>query len=309
MQHPEFEEGSYTTHRPIRAPSYAKLALAVIRVGKRIQRASRFSKQWPRATSPPTGHSLRRFLSSRADKWQNCCPRSLLYIAAAALAARGANVVIEDFSGPVDAFFLDDGTAAGLPSSGNSALEKVDDGLRLNYDVARNGPFGAALMGKIWGGYRDLSNASHIRLTYRVEAASSLPGHAALGVVLLDGRACSLAPHCSAGVGLALTDYLSSGNLILDDDAGGWRTLEIDLCGEANPYAPFFGLDREGRSLDPATVQGWRLGIVVDSLAGFGNAATSGWATTTPTRTTSSTRRRAGPSGRWPRGMMWVSRR
>ena len=48
----------------------------------------------------------------------------------------------------------------------------------------------------------------------------------------------------------------------------------IDLCGEANPYAPFFGLDREGRSLDPATVQGWRLGVVVDSLAGFGNAAT-----------------------------------
>ena len=95
--------------------------------------------------------------------------QSLLYlVAAAALAARGA-IVIEDFSGPVDAFFLDDGTAAGLSSSGDSALEKVDDGLRLNYDVARNGPFGAALMGKIWGGYRDLSNASHIRLTYRVE--------------------------------------------------------------------------------------------------------------------------------------------
>ena len=67
--------------------------------------------------------------------------QSLLYIAAAALAARGANVVIEDFSGPVDAFFLDDGTAAGLPSSGNSALEKVDDGLRLNYDVARSGVY------------------------------------------------------------------------------------------------------------------------------------------------------------------------
>ena len=94
--------------------------------------------------------------------------QSLLCIVAAALAARGA-IVIEDFSGPVDAFFLDDGTAAGLPSSGNSALEKVDDGLLLNYDVARNGPFGAALLGKIWGGYRDLSNASHIRLTYRVE--------------------------------------------------------------------------------------------------------------------------------------------
>ena len=45
-------------------------------------------------------------------------------------------------------------------------------------------------------------------------------------------------------------------------------------AGEANPYAPFFGLDREGRSLDPATIQGWRLGIVVDSLAGMGNAAT-----------------------------------
>ena len=81
--------------------------------------------------------------------------QSLLWlIAAAALAER---VVIEDFAGPVDAFFLDDGSAAGLPSSGNSVLEKVDDGLRLNYDVARNGPFGAALMGKIWGGYRDLS--------------------------------------------------------------------------------------------------------------------------------------------------------
>ena len=73
--------------------------------------------------------------------------QSLLWlIAAAALAER---VVIEDFAGPVDAFFLDDGTAAGLPSSGNSALEKVEDGLRLNYDVARNGPFGAALLGKI----------------------------------------------------------------------------------------------------------------------------------------------------------------
>ena len=159
--------------------------------------------------------------------------QSLLWPIAAALAARGA-IIIEDFSGPVDAFFLDDGSAAGLPSSGNSALEKVDDGLRLNYDVTRNGPFGAALLGKVWGGYRDLSNASHIRLTYRierrrnqfnrgrrwcgvasvfpagVETASSLPGHAALGVVLLDGRACGLAPHCSAGVGLALTDYLSS---------------------------------------------------------------------------------------------------
>ena len=109
-----------------------------------------------------------------------------------------------------------------------------------------------------------------------VETASSLPGRATLGVVLLDGKACGLAPHCSAGVGLALTDYLASGNVVLDDvdDAGGWRTLEIDLCGEANPYAPFFGLDREGRSLDPATIQGWRLGIVVDSLAGMGNAAT-----------------------------------
>ncbi len=61
--------------------------------------------------------------------------QSLLWLAAAALAARGrGSVVIEDFSDPVDAFFLDDGTAAGLPSSGNSALEKVDDGLRLNYD-------------------------------------------------------------------------------------------------------------------------------------------------------------------------------
>ena len=94
--------------------------------------------------------------------------QSLLCIVAAALAARGA-IVIEDFSGPVDAFFLDDGTAAGLSSSGDSALEKVDDGLRLNYDVARHGPFGAALLGKIWGGYRDLSNASSIRLTYRVD--------------------------------------------------------------------------------------------------------------------------------------------
>ena len=120
----------------------------------------------------------------------------------------GDALIIEDFAGPADAFFLDDGSAAGLPSSGDSALEKVDDGLRLNYDVARNGPFGAALMGKIWDGYHDLSNASSIRLTYRVEAASSLPGHAALGVVLLDGKACGLAPHCSAGVGLALTDYL-----------------------------------------------------------------------------------------------------
>ena len=116
----------------------------------------------------------------------------------------GDALIIEDFSGPVDAFFLDDGSAAGLPPSGNSALEKVDDGLRLRYDVARNGPFGAALMGKIWGGYRDLSNASHIRLTYRVEAASSLPGRATLGVVLLDGKACGLAPHCSQGIGFAL---------------------------------------------------------------------------------------------------------
>ena len=97
--------------------------------------------------------------------------QSLLWPIAAALAARGA-IIIEDFSGPVDAFFLDDGSAAGLPSSGNSALEKVDDGLRLNYDVTRNGPFGAALLGKVWGGYRDLSNASSIRLTYRVEGSS-----------------------------------------------------------------------------------------------------------------------------------------
>ena len=52
--------------------------------------------------------------------------QSLLCTVAAALAARGA-IVIEDFSGPVDAFFLDDGTAAGLPSSGNSALENVDE--------------------------------------------------------------------------------------------------------------------------------------------------------------------------------------
>lgn len=122
--------------------------------------------------------------------------QSLLWlIAAAALSARGATasganeathvVMIEDFSGPVDAFFLDDGTAAGLPSSGDSALEKTDDGLRLRYDVARNGPFAIATLGKIWDGYHDLSNASSIRLTYRVEAASSLPGHATLGVVLL----------------------------------------------------------------------------------------------------------------------------
>ena len=94
--------------------------------------------------------------------------QSLLWLIAAALAARGsANIIVEDFTGPVDAFFLDDGTAAGLSSSGNSALEKMDDGLRLNYDVARNGPFGAALLGKIWGGYRDLSNASSIRLTWK----------------------------------------------------------------------------------------------------------------------------------------------
>ena len=97
----------------------------------------------------------------RRRKMAKRISQSLLWlIAAAALAER---VVIEDFAGPVDAFFLDDGTAAGLPSSGNSALEKVEDGLRLNYDVARNGPFGAALLGKIWDGYRDLSNASSIR--------------------------------------------------------------------------------------------------------------------------------------------------
>ena len=65
--------------------------------------------------------------------------QSLLYIAAAALAARGANVVIEDFSGPVDAFFLDDGTAAGLPSSGNSALEKVDDGFNSSARAMESG--------------------------------------------------------------------------------------------------------------------------------------------------------------------------
>ena len=82
--------------------------------------------------------------------------QSLLWlIAAAVLAVRGAGeVVIDDFASPVDAFFLDDGSAAGLPSSGHSALEKVEDGLRMNYDVARNGPFGAALLGKVWGGYR-----------------------------------------------------------------------------------------------------------------------------------------------------------
>ena len=184
-------------------------------------------------------------------------------------------MIIEDFAGPADALLLGRRFRRRPAVLGKLGAGKVDDGLRLRYDVARNGPFGAALMGKIWGGYRDLSNASSIRLTYRVETASSLPGHAALGVVLLDGKACGLAPHCSSGVGLALTDYLASGNIVLDDvDAGGWRTLEIDLCGEANPYAPFFGLDREGRSLDPATIQGWRLGVVVDSLAGMGNAAT-----------------------------------
>ena len=57
--------------------------------------------------------------------------QSLLWL----IAAAAAEVVIEDFAGPVDAFFLDDGTAAGLPSSGNSALEKVDDGLRLNLSL------------------------------------------------------------------------------------------------------------------------------------------------------------------------------
>ena len=55
---------------------------------------------------------------------------SLLFLVAAAAAARGAGeatpIVIDDFAGPVDAFFLDDGSAAGLPSSGNSALEKVE---------------------------------------------------------------------------------------------------------------------------------------------------------------------------------------
>jgi len=77
--------------------------------------------------------------------------QSLLWLIAAASAARASearrlqeddapSILIEDFSGPVDAFFLDDGTAAGLPSSGDSALEKTDDGLRLRYDVARNGP-------------------------------------------------------------------------------------------------------------------------------------------------------------------------
>ena len=158
----------------------------MIRVGKR-RRARLTVIQ--RDRSPATGH--RRKVSELGEpknrgQMAKTLSQSLCFIAAA-LAARGA-VVIEDFSGPVDAFFLDDGSAAGLPSSGNSALEKVDDGLRLNYEVARNGPFGAALLGKVWGGYRDLSNASSIRLTYRVEAASSLPGHAALGVVLLDGN-------------------------------------------------------------------------------------------------------------------------
>ena len=38
----------------------------------------------------------------------------------------GDALIIEDFAGPADAFFLDDGSAAGLPSSGNSALEKVE---------------------------------------------------------------------------------------------------------------------------------------------------------------------------------------
>lgn len=110
-------------------------------------------------------------------------------------------------------------------------------------------------------------------MTYRVETASSRAGHVQLRVALLDGSACGLAPECSSGIGLALTDYVSTGHLVLDE-AGGWRTVEIDLCGEANPYAPFFGLDREGRSLDPATVQGWRLALAVDSLAGRGTAVT-----------------------------------
>ena len=76
MQHTEVEEGSNTTPRPIRAPSsYAKLAL-VIRAGKRIQRASRSQNSGHGRPRRPQGHSLRRFLSSGADKWQNCCPRA-----------------------------------------------------------------------------------------------------------------------------------------------------------------------------------------------------------------------------------------
>jgi len=50
---------------------------------------------------------------------------SLLWLIAAAASARGAGeVIIEDFSSPVDAFFLDDGTAAGLPSSGDSGRRR-----------------------------------------------------------------------------------------------------------------------------------------------------------------------------------------
>ena len=174
MQHPEVEEASYTTSKHPQNATWRQVeGRALIRLresgGARLTLIQR-------DRSPATGHR-RKVSELRAPKNHRQMPKpssqSLLYIAAAALAARGAGeaapIVIDDFSGPVDAFFLDDGTAAGLPSSGDSALEKVEDGLRLNYDVARNGPFGAALLGKIWGGYRDLSNASHIRLTYRVE--------------------------------------------------------------------------------------------------------------------------------------------
>ena len=64
----------------------------------------------------------------RRRKMAKRISQSLLWLIAAASAARASearrlqeddapSILIEDFSGPVDAFFLDDGTAAGLPSS------------------------------------------------------------------------------------------------------------------------------------------------------------------------------------------------
>ena len=61
------------------------------------------------------GNAARARPRPRRRKMAKRISQSLLWlIAAAALAER---VVIEDFAGPVDAFFLDDGSAAGLPSS------------------------------------------------------------------------------------------------------------------------------------------------------------------------------------------------
>jgi len=199
----------------------------------------------------------------------------------ALVAADGSIVnVIEDFraAGAPDArIWVDDGGggAFGRPGAfGSLNLTPQPRGLRADYVVRTDPDFqypSHIIFMRLEENATDCRGATHISLRYKVLAPQSQRGAAHFRLTLLDSSDCP--DHsCTRYFGYGNENYYSFHHDVLDDGSASWRELKVPLCGDRDPFSPFWniypviGMTGNG-VLDPQYIQGWRLEFAIQSSA------------------------------------------